>query len=51
MAVERGASKQEEESAQESIRRLLKKAEDSKENKNKYIVIGVIPEHMANPSR
>lgn len=51
MTVERGASKQEEESAKESIRRLLKKAEDSKENKNKYIVIGVIPEHMANPSR
>lgn len=51
MTVERGASEAEEESAKKMITRLQKKAEESQENRNKYIVTGVIPGHMANPPR
>lgn len=49
MTVERGASKQEEESAKISMKRLQEKAETSEENKTKYVVIGTIPRHMENP--
>lgn len=51
MTIERGASEQEEESAKKMIARLQKKAEEATENRNKYIVTGVIPGHMANPPR
>lgn len=51
MTVSRGASEQEESSAKAAIRRLLKKAEESAENNKKYVVIGMIPGHMANPPR
>lgn len=51
MTVERGASEQEEESAKKMIERLYKKAELVTENKEKYTVIGMIPGHMAHPSR
>lgn len=51
MTVERGASRQEEESARQSIERLMQKAELSKENKDRYIVTGTVPGHMANPPR
>lgn len=51
MTVERGASEQEEESAKKMIERLHKKAELVTENKEKYTVIGMIPGHMAHPSR
>ena len=51
MTVENGASEAEEASAKASIARLQKKAEESNENKNKYIVTGVIPAHMENPPR
>lgn len=51
MTVERGASEQEETSAKISIERLQKKAEEAIENANKYIVTGMIPGHMAHPSR
>ena len=51
MTVERGASEQEEESAKMMIARLQKKAEESNENKNKYVVVGHIPAHMENPPR
>lgn len=51
MTIERGASESEAESAKKMIARLQKKAEESQENRNKYIVTGVIPGHMANPPR
>lgn len=51
MTVDRGASEQEEASAKASIERLQKKAETATENNNKYTVIGMVPGHMAHPSR
>ncbi len=51
MTVERGASETEEASAKLSIERLKRKAEEASENKEKYIVTGVIPGHMAHPTR
>ena len=51
MTVENGASEAEEASAKASITRLQKKAEESNENKNKYIVTGVIPAHMEHPPK
>lgn len=51
MTVEHGASEAEAESAKMMIARLQKKAEESQENRNKYIVTGIIPGHMANPPR
>ena len=51
MTVENGASEAEEASAKASIARLQKKAEESNENKNKYIVIGHIPAHMEHPPK
>lgn len=51
MTVERGASEAEEASAKIMIERLQKKAEEEKENRNKYIVIGHVPGHMAHPPR
>lgn len=51
MTVERGASEAEEASAKLSIERLKRKAEETSENKEKYIVTGVIPGHMAHPPR
>lgn len=51
MTVENGASEAEEASAKASIARLQKKAEESNENKNKYIVVGHIPAHMEHPPR
>lgn len=51
MTVERGASEAEAESALKMIARLQKKAEESNENKNKYIVTGVIPAHMEHPPK
>lgn len=51
MTVERGASEAEEASAKATIKRLQKKAEQATENNNKYIVIGTIPGHLANPPR
>ena len=51
MTVERGASEAEEASAQAAIKKLREKAEMETENRNKYIVTGIIPGHMANPPR
>ena len=51
MTVERGASEAEEASAQAAIKKLREKAETEAENRNKYIVTGIIPGHMANPPR
>lgn len=51
MTVERGASEAEEASAKLSIERLQKKAEEAKENANKYIVVGIVPGHMAHPPK
>ena len=51
MTVERGASEAEEESAKMMIARLQKKAEESNENRNKYVVVGRIPAHMENPPK
>lgn len=51
MTVERGASEAEEASAQAAIRKLREKSEKEAENKNKYVVTGIIPGHMANPPR
>lgn len=51
MTIERGASEQEAESAKMMIARLRKKAEDATENRNKYVVVGMIPGHMANPPK
>ena len=51
MTVANGASEAEEASAKASIARLQKKAEESNENKNKYVVIGHIPAHMEHPPR
>jgi len=48
MTVERGASEQEEASAKIMIARLQKKAEEATENRNKYVVVGMIPGHMEN---
>ena len=51
MTVERGASEEEAASAKKSIERLRKKAEEVAENKEKYIVVGTIPGHMAHPPK
>lgn len=51
MTVERGAGKAEETSAKLMIARLQKKAEEATENRNKYVVVGHIPAHMAHPPR
>lgn len=51
MTVERGASEAEAESAKMMIERIQKKAEESTENKEKYIVTGIIPGHQAHPTR
>jgi len=51
MTVERGASEQEEASAKMMIARLQKKAEEATENRNKYVVVGMIPGHMENPPK
>lgn len=51
MTVERGASEAEEASAKLSIERLQKKAEETTENANKYIVVGTVPGHMAHPPK
>lgn len=51
MTTARGASEQEEESAKKMIARLRKKAEESSENSQNYVVTGVIPGHMENPPR
>lgn len=51
MTVERGASEAEETSAKAAISKLQKKAEEDTENRNKYVVVGLIPGHMANPPR
>lgn len=51
MTVERGASESEEASAKIMIERLQKKAEAATENKEKYIVVGMIPGHQAHPNK
>lgn len=51
MTVERGASEQEELSAKLMIEKLQKKAEETQENNNKYIVTGFKPAHMAHPPK
>jgi len=51
MTVDRGASEQEEESAKMMIKRLQQKAEHESENKQKYIVTGIIPGHQAHPPK
>lgn len=51
MTVERGASEAEAASAKVMIERLQRKAEEETENRNKYIVTGYIPGHMAHPPR
>ena len=51
MTVERGASEAEAASAKLSIERLQKKAEESAENAGKYIVVGIVPGHMAHPPK
>ena len=51
MTVERGASEAEEASAKIMIERLQKKAEESAENREKYIIVGMIPGHMAHPPK
>lgn len=51
MTVERGASEAEAASAKIMIERLQKKAEEATENANKYIVVGMIPGHMAHPPK
>lgn len=51
MTVERGASEAEEQSAKVAIIKLQRKAEESAENANKYIVTGYIPAHMAHPPK
>lgn len=51
MTVERGASEEEAASAKKSIEKLMKKAEESAENREKYIVVGMVPGHMAHPPK
>lgn len=51
MTVERGASEAEATSAKIMIERLQKKASESAENANKYIVVGTVPGHMAHPPK
>lgn len=51
MTVERGASEAEAASAKMMIERLQRKAEESAENREKYIVVGMIPGHMAHPPK
>lgn len=51
MTVERGASEAEEATAKAAIKKLREKAETAAENNNKYVVVGMIPGHMANPPR
>lgn len=51
MTVERGASEAEEATAKAAIKKLREKAQTAAENNNKYVVVGMIPGHMANPPR
>ncbi|SEU09053.1 hypothetical protein SAMN05443270_3059 [Lacrimispora sphenoides] len=51
MTVERGASEAEAESAIVMIERLQKKSEAATENKEKYVVVGMIPGHQAHPNK
>ena len=51
MTVERGASESEEASAKVMIERLQKKSEAATENKEKYVVTGMIPGHQAHPNK
>lgn len=51
MTVQRGASEGEEKTARASIEKLQKKAEQERENSNKYSVIGLKPGHMGNPPK
>ena len=51
MTVDRGASEAEEATAKAAIKKLREKAETEAENRNKYVVTGIIPGHMANPPR
>ena len=51
MTVERGASEAEAESAKKMIERLQEKAIEAAENASKYIVVGMIPGHMAHPPK
>jgi len=51
MTMERGASESEAESAKVMIERLHKKAEEESENRNKYVVVDMVPGHMENPPR
>lgn len=51
MTVERGASEAEATSAKMMIERLQKKAEEATENASKYVVVGMIPGHMAHPPK
>ncbi|EXG87801.1 hypothetical protein K413DRAFT_4702 [Clostridium sp. ASBs410] len=51
MTVERGASESEAESAKMMIERLQKKAEAATENKEKYVVVGMVPGHQAHPNK
>lgn len=50
MTIERGASEAEEKSAKEAIKKLKEKAKYSNPENN-YIVVGVIPGHMAHPPK
>ena len=51
MTVERGASEEEAASAKRSIEKLMKKVEELTENREKYIVVGTVPGHMAHPPK
>jgi hypothetical protein len=51
MTVARGASEAEAESAKVMIERLQKKTETATENKEKYVVVGMIPGHQAHPNK
>lgn len=50
MTIERGASEAEEKSAKEAIKKLKEKAKYSNPENN-YIVVGMIPAHMAHPPK
>lgn len=51
MTVDRGASEQEEATARASIEKLMARKTETEENSRKKTLVGVIPAHMANPSR
>ena len=51
MTVDRGASEQEEATARASIEKLMARKTETEENSRKKTPVGVIPAHMANPSR